>query len=117
MRLLVIMLGCTQQCHIIYPTDTQQTLITSQGKVLQEQAVPVAVEQVLMRALAKDPAQRFPSIQTFALVLEQAYKQSQVAQHRPAAPQPDYVAQLRGRQSVQSRQFQPVAPYVPQSRD
>lgn len=35
-------------------------------------ALPVAVEQVVLKALAKDPAQRFPSVQDFANALEQA---------------------------------------------
>lgn len=34
--------------------------------------IPEAVEKVVMKALAKDPAQRFPSIRDFAAALEQA---------------------------------------------
>jgi eukaryotic-like serine/threonine-protein kinase len=32
------------------------------------------VEKVVMKALAKDPGQRWPSVQTFALALERAYQ-------------------------------------------
>jgi peptide/nickel transport system substrate-binding protein len=35
-------------------------------------AIPPAVEQVVLRALAKDPKARFPSVQDFASALEQA---------------------------------------------
>jgi eukaryotic-like serine/threonine-protein kinase len=35
-------------------------------------SVPLEVEQVILRALAKDPQQRFPSVQAFAQALEQA---------------------------------------------
>jgi serine/threonine protein kinase len=37
-------------------------------------SVPPQVEQVVLRALAKNPAQRFPTVQAFALALEQATK-------------------------------------------
>ena len=35
-------------------------------------SVPLEVEQVVLRALAKDPQERFPSVQAFAQALEQA---------------------------------------------
>ncbi|MDQ6659859.1 MAG: serine/threonine protein kinase, partial [Chloroflexota bacterium] len=35
--------------------------------------ISVEVEQVLMTALAKDPKDRFPSVQAFAVALEEAY--------------------------------------------
>ncbi len=38
--------------------------------------IPTTVEQVVLRALAKDPSQRYPSIRAFADALEQASKQS-----------------------------------------
>lgn len=41
--------------------------------------ISLALEQVVMRALAKDPTQRFPSIQAFADAFEQAYQ----SQHYP----------------------------------
>lgn len=36
--------------------------------------LPAAVEEVIMKALAKDPQQRFSSVQAFATALEQAYR-------------------------------------------
>jgi serine/threonine protein kinase len=39
-----------------------------------EQEIPFAVEQVVLRALAKDPHQRFPRVQDFADALELAYQ-------------------------------------------
>lgn len=43
--------------------------------------LPDAVEQVVMKALAKDPAQRFQSIQEFALALEWASTQRCITGH------------------------------------
>ena len=34
--------------------------------------LPIAVEEVVLKALAKDPQERFPSVQAFAVALEQA---------------------------------------------
>jgi serine/threonine protein kinase len=81
--------------------------------------IPVAVEQVIMQALAKDPTQRFPNVQTFALALEQAYKQSLAVQDQPAAPQLTYASQSRGIKPIVLRQRQLIAPQpasTPQSR-
>ncbi len=36
-------------------------------------ALPITLEQAVMKALAKDPQQRFPSVQDFAQTLEQVY--------------------------------------------
>lgn len=80
--------------------------------------VPVAVEQVIMRTLAKDPTQRFPTVRAFTLALKEAYKQSPVVQYRP--PQPAPVSQPRGTKPTQLRQFHSVAPqqaYAPQARE
>src|SRR5947209_5991805 len=38
--------------------------------------IPVAVEHVVMTALAKDPQQRFPSVQTFATAFEKACQET-----------------------------------------
>src|SRR3989442_1781507 len=38
--------------------------------------IPVAVEHVVMTALAKDPQQRFPSVQTFATAFEEACQET-----------------------------------------
>src|SRR5437764_4432900 len=47
-------------------------------------AIPHAVQQVVQRALAKDPHQRFPRVQDFADALEQAYQ----VQQRPIVVAP-----------------------------
>ncbi len=47
-------------------------------------AIPHAVQQVIRKALAKDPHQRFARVQDFANALEWAYRSSQVA--IPVAP-------------------------------
>jgi eukaryotic-like serine/threonine-protein kinase len=48
--------------------------------------IPPAVEQVVLRALAKDPQQRFESIEAFAIALEQAtqphYREATFCSHR-----------------------------------
>ena len=53
--------------------------------------IPPAVEQVVMTALAKDPHQRFASVQMFATALEQAYLSASPPEAvRPVmAPQPN----------------------------
>jgi hypothetical protein len=45
--------------------------------------LPPAVEQVVLRALAKVPEERFGSVQEFAEALEQAYRQSIAPPKRP----------------------------------
>src|SRR5262249_55459697 len=42
-------------------------------------ALPAAVENVVLRALAKDPQQRFVSVQAFAFALERASRENSVA--------------------------------------
>ncbi len=37
--------------------------------------LPFAIEEVVLRAIAKDPQERFPSVQVFAVALEQASKE------------------------------------------
>ncbi len=49
-----------------------------------EPTLPLDVEHVVLRALAKDPSQRFASMQAFATALEQASQTQQVA---PMSPQ------------------------------
>ncbi len=81
--------------------------------------IPVAVEQVIMQALAKDPTQRFPNVQTFALALEQAYKRSLVVERQPATSQLIYAAQARGIKPIMLGQRQLVTPqptYTAQAR-
>ena len=45
--------------------------------------IPLAVEQVVMTAFAKDPKQRFASVQAFATALEQASQPTRVSLSRP----------------------------------
>ncbi len=49
--------------------------------------VALAIEDILQRALAKDPARRFPSIQDFALALEDAWLQDLALRQPPARKQ------------------------------
>ncbi len=62
-------------------------------------AIPHAVQQVLQRALAKDPHQRFPRVQDFAEELERAYQTGTV---NGASP--------RQANQAHNRQGQAVAP-------
>ncbi len=62
--------------------------------------LPRAVEEVVLTALAKDPTQRFPSVQAFAMALEQAYRSGPIYPPAPfivdpaldQSPQPNIVA-------------------------
>lgn len=49
-------------------------------------SLPPSVEQVVFKALAKDPQQRFPDILTFACALEQAGTRNQNVASRPSQP-------------------------------
>jgi serine/threonine protein kinase len=79
--------------------------------------IPVAIEQVVMRALAKEPSERFPQIQDFARALAAAYYDS-LAQQAGAAlalpPSPALEPSSPGRKAVNApSQDQPQ----PQSDD
>jgi serine/threonine protein kinase len=50
--------------------------------------IPSLVEQVVMTALAKDPKQRFDSIQAFATALEQAYRSTMITANASSVPPP-----------------------------
>jgi serine/threonine protein kinase len=52
--------------------------------------IPIAVEQVVMRSLEKDPQQRFPNVQAFAQALEQAY--TETTGERNPHPRPRVIA-------------------------
>lgn len=85
----------------------------------QIQAIPYAVEQVVMKGLEKDHHWRFPSVQAFADALEQAY-QTQKPLMAPTVPITDPVPRVQpARQSVvtppQTPQPQvlPASGYVP----
>jgi peptide/nickel transport system substrate-binding protein len=49
-------------------------------------AISPSVEQVVLRALAKDPKERFPSVATFATALEQASQEGALLPAAPASP-------------------------------
>ncbi|MEO6892286.1 MAG: serine/threonine-protein kinase [Ktedonobacteraceae bacterium] len=68
-------------------------------------AIPPAAEQVVLRALAKDPRQRFPSVQEFAEALERAYQYQPPQSVRP-------ITQPTDRTPV----YTPVLPYDPTPR-
>ncbi|GAC1477647.1 MAG: hypothetical protein NVS2B12_32050 [Ktedonobacteraceae bacterium] len=73
---------------------------------------PPNMEQVIMRALEKDPALRFPSVKYFADELEWAYKVAQarglLATSNKDTPPPPSPEQPRTR-----RQFKPHLPFKP----
>jgi serine/threonine protein kinase len=52
-----------------------------------------AIEQVVMTALAKDPSQRFTSVQAFAAALEDATSLSSAIQEAPAQPEDTIILQ------------------------
>ena len=54
--------------------------------------LPPAVEDVVMRALAKDPEARFASVQTFAMALEEAWRADASGRTRPALSSPGLAA-------------------------
>ncbi len=54
----------------------QQALVAPPSLYASIPEIPLAIEQVILTALAKDPKQRFTNIQAFADALEQAYQRS-----------------------------------------
>jgi len=71
-----------------------------------------AVEQVVLKAIAKDPAQRFPSVKEFADALEQAYQEATItpkataSTSQPTSPQVDTQPDsppIRGAEAVPGR--------------
>lgn len=71
--------------------------------------IPLPVEQVVMRALQKDPQQRFADVRTFALTLEQAALQSGAQQTFSLAmlPQPTPLSPVSTNTSGSSSTFVP----------
>lgn len=57
--------------------------------------LPLAVERVVLKALAKRPEERFGSVQEFAEALEEAYRQSLMASRRPRSKRGEELAFLR----------------------
>jgi eukaryotic-like serine/threonine-protein kinase len=77
---------------------------------------PPAVETVTMRALAKDPHQRFESIQAFADALEQAFASSHVAPEIQSVLPPtqaDQLATMETEASIASSSSMTVLAEVP----
>ena len=75
--------------------------------------VPAAIEQVVMRALAKKPSERFPQVQDFARALAAAYYQSLARQTGAAVVLPGAAAVLEASSSGQEAapsQEQPQSP-------
>jgi WD40 repeat protein/tRNA A-37 threonylcarbamoyl transferase component Bud32 len=74
--------------------------------------ISAAVEEVIMKALAKEPQQRFASVQAFASALEQAYQQearSPVALTDTAAS-PELLASSADTFSSENQEALPVVP-------
>jgi predicted ATPase/class 3 adenylate cyclase len=69
----------------------QQTLASPPPLREKVPTLPPLVEQVVMRALAKDPDARFPTIEAFARALEEASGEDATGQTMPA-PEAHYVA-------------------------
>jgi serine/threonine-protein kinase len=65
-------------------------------------AVPLCVEESLQRALAKDPARRFPCIQDFADALTEALQPKETTAHQQALPAP----------SAPGKQFRSPLPFA-----
>ncbi len=63
--------------------------------------IPLAVEQVVFKALAKDPLQRFASVQDFAVALEGA-SQTESVEQTVLTPTPELAANT-GQKSTQHR--------------
>lgn len=77
-------------------------------------AIPHVVQQVMQRALAKDPHQRFPRVQDFANALEHAYQQRSqpvMVSSLPSSSAANYRPPIRPVQPVarQARQEFPAA--------
>ena len=69
--------------------------------------VPPGVEQVVMQALAKDPAQRFPRVQDFADALERAYQEAQNVT-RPLPQSPSSHKEAEEKSSGNEREILPI---------
>lgn len=60
----------------------QQMYATPPSLRLKVPGIPPVLEEVVMAALAKEPAQRFPTIQAFAMAFEQASQRMKLAQEQ-----------------------------------
>jgi len=75
-------------------------------------AISTDVEQVLMTALAKDPKERFGSVQAFARALEQACQSNVVALAKPPVPATQAEAQVPGVVTPSSSSVVQIPPVV-----
>ncbi len=82
---------------------------------LQEKGVdcPANVEQVIMRALEKEPEKRFPSIKYFADELEWAYKVAQAKELLVPQPESLSPSELSSQGRAERRQFRSPLPFKP----
>ena len=96
-------IGVLMRSHIIEPPPSLHTLNPS---------VPFAVEAVINRALAKEPAQRYPTVAAFADAL-QAAAQASTEQTHPAIAPPPIVAAPAPAAMVAAMPAAPAGPPPP----
>jgi len=75
--------------------------------------LPIAVEEVVLKALAKDPQERFPSVQAFAVALEQA-SQGKDQLHLVSPKNPSESPLLAGTPQTTTNTDSPAPHPVPQ---
>ena len=81
--------------------------------------IPLEVEEVILKALEKDPLQRFPDITAFSNALEQSAHSQKDASTVPPASSPSptkprsLLTRLLQPRSYQSKNHQPLPPTVP----
>ncbi|HEY7347502.1 MAG TPA: serine/threonine-protein kinase [Ktedonobacterales bacterium] len=105
------------------PADQAKQHLTAAPPPLRGKAPTIspAVERVVMRTLAKDPAKRFASIRAFAAALEEAAQAEPVSQAgaasaaatRPASQHAAAAARPAAPQPARSPTPHPAAPYPP----
>jgi WD40 repeat protein len=92
--------------HTITPPPTLREKLPS---------LPSTIEDVIMKALAKDPKQRFPSVQEFALALLQAYQKEVLASAPSSALAPSTDSSVSGRPSAETIVLSNSGLFVPTS--
>ncbi len=78
--------GAIVNGHLYYGPPSLRTFVPT---------LPLAVERVVLKALAKTPEERFGSVREFAEALERAYNQSLMAPRRPRSKRREEQAFLR----------------------
>lgn len=78
-------------------------------------SLPSSIEDVIMKALAKDPKQRFPSVQEFALALLQAYQKAVLASAPSSALAPSTDISVSGHPSAEIMVLSSSGLFVPTS--